>query len=165
MPSAERAKVCLNESCHLKVWWIVQDSNTVLILLRFTKNWILCLKIPLHFLFWPTCHPPGAVYPPPLHLLSNGKICILMRIVDNWVCPLSSNLPKACVIRCQMSDLFPFVFLRGVCVSSKHFPQLLGLIKRHWKTACHSLIFLMFSLCLCTSQCDSGHLYMPTSLE
>lgn len=123
------------------------------------------LRIPLLFIFWPACHPPVAVYLPPRHLFCSAKICIVMCRVDNRVCPLSYNLHKACVIRCQINDLFPFVYLRGGCASTKRFSQLLGLIKRHWQTACHSLIFLMFSLCLCTSRSGSGHLYMPTSLK
>lgn len=55
-------------------------------------------------------------------------------------------------------------FSKGTRSSFKRCPQLLD--REHcWRTACHSLMFFMFSPCLCARCSDSGRLHLPTSLQ
>lgn len=100
------------------VWWIAQTE------------WFLVYYIWRWFLM-----PLSTTITTPT---SNAEICTLICSVDNMVCLLLCNLPEAYVVGCQISDLFLFVSLAGGCARSQHVPQLLGLLRLHWKTACHS---------------------------
>lgn len=100
-------------------------------------------------------HTLGPVYLRPLHLMSNDYVMC-------WAGLLSCKRPYS------TCDLVPFSRLSSsgetVPVPS-FFPSGCAYESATGKTACRSVIFVMFSLCLWTSQRDSGHLYMPTRLK